>query len=329
MILGIIEVSDLRKTFNVQRRKGVLRRDHVAVQAVDGVSFQIQPGEMVGYIGPNGAGKSTTIKMLTGVLVPSAGRVRVAGFDPARQRVQLALRMGVVFGQRRQLWWDLPLGDSFALLRHMYRVPVRRHRQNLERLVDLLDLETCLDIPVRQLSLGQVMRGEVAAALLHDPEVVFLDEPTIGLDVVSKARLLEFLALINREQGTTILLTTHDIADVERLCDRMMIVDHGHVIYDGGITELRDRVGGERILVVDLEEARPRLVVKDVTVERVEGTRQWLRFRRNEATAARVISEVAAQAPIVDLSIEEPAIEEIVRQIYLEGLPRAIHVRSS
>jgi ABC-2 type transport system ATP-binding protein len=292
----------------------------VAVRAVDDISFRIEAGEMVGYIGPNGAGKSTTIKMLTGVLVPTAGSVRVTGLDPARQRIQLARRMGVVFGQRRQLWWDLPLRDSFDLLRYMYRVPGPRHRANLDRLVELLDLETCLDTPVRQLSLGQLMRGEVAAALLHDPQVVFLDEPTIGLDVVSKARLLEFLTQINRENGVTVLLTTHDIADVERLCERMLIIDHGHVIYDGGVAAIRDHVGGERVLIVDLEATAQPLHIDGATVERVDGARQWLRFRR-EVSAARVIAEVAARAPIVDLAIEEPAIEEIVRHIYVEGLP--------
>lgn len=318
---SIIEVCNLSKRFEVTRRLGRIRRERVTVHAVEDVSFAIPAGEIVGYIGPNGAGKSTTIKMLTGILVPSAGFVRVAGLDPARQRIELALCMGVVFGQRRQLWWDLPLRDSFGLLRFMYRVPADRHRENLDRLIDLLDLGPCLDIPVRQLSLGQVMRGEVAAALLHDPQVVFLDEPTIGLDVVSKARLLEFLQEINRERGVTILLTTHDIADVERLCRRMLIIDHGHVLYDGSVTALRDLVGGERVLVVDLEEPRPALQIAGASVERVQGSRQWLRFKRNEATAARIIAEVAAQAPIIDLSIEEAAIEEIVRQIYLEGLP--------
>jgi ABC-2 type transport system ATP-binding protein len=319
--MNVISVEGLRKTFTVQRGAGFLRRRRVMVQAVDGVSFSITAGEMVGYIGPNGAGKSTTIKMLTGVLVPSAGSVCVSGLDPARQRTELAKRMGVVFGQRRQLWWDLPLQDSFELLRYMYRVPADRHRRNLDRLVEMLDLSSCLEVPVRQLSLGQLMRGELAGALLHDPEVVFLDEPTIGLDVVSKARLLDFLAEINRERGVTVLLTTHDIADVERLCERMLIIDHGRVIYDGGVAAIRDHFGGERVLIVDLERASPALCVAGATVERVEGTRQWLRFRRVDVSAARVVAEVAEQAPLVDLAIEEPAIEEIVRRIYLEGLP--------
>jgi ABC-2 type transport system ATP-binding protein len=319
--MAIVEVDELRKSYTVYRKVGWFRRTRTEVSAVDGVSFGIGAGELVGYIGPNGAGKSTTIKMLTGVLVPSSGRVRVAGLDPARERVQLVRRIGVVFGQRRQLWWDLPLRDSFELLRYMYRVPADRYRANLDELVELLDLAPNLDTPVRQLSLGQLMRGEVAAALLHDPEVVFLDEPTIGLDLVSKARLIDFLAAINRERGVTVLLTTHDISDVERLCERMLIIDHGHVIYDGGVAALRDHVVGERVLVVDLERACPPLAVHGVTVDRVEGARQWLRFRRDGVTAAEVIAQVAAQAPLLDLTLEEPAIEEIVRQIYVEGLP--------
>jgi ABC-2 type transport system ATP-binding protein len=245
---------------------------------------------------------------------------RVAGLDPVRQRIALARRMGVVFGQRRQLWWDLSLVDSFELLRHMYRVDTPRFRANLDRLVDLLDLSPCLETPVRQLSLGQVMRGELAGALLHDPEVVFLDEPTIGLDVVSKARLLEFLTQINRENGVTILLTTHDIADVERLCRRMLIIDRGHLIYDDDVESLRDRMGAERLLIVDLEAAGPPVEVPGAKVERVEGARQWIRFSRESTTAAQLIADVSRAAPILDLTLEEPAIEEIVRRIYLEGL---------
>ncbi|HLJ66990.1 MAG TPA: ATP-binding cassette domain-containing protein [Chloroflexota bacterium] len=317
----MVEVEDLTKTFLVTRKRGRLRRERVTLTAVSNICFAIEQGEMVGYIGPNGAGKSTTIKMLTGVLVPTSGQVRVANLNPVVQRIELARRIGVVFGQRRQLWWDLPLRDSFELLHHMYRVPEARFRKNLDRLVQLLDLAPCMDTPVRQLSLGQLMRGEVAGALLHDPQIVFLDEPTIGLDVVSKARLLEFLTEINREQGVTVLLTTHDIADVERLCERMLIIDRGKVIYDGGVTAIRERFGGERMLIVDLETPQPPLAVEGATVEQVDGARQWLRFRRSEISAARVIAGVVASAPVVDLALEEPAIEEIVRRIYLEGLP--------
>ncbi|CAN5844115.1 ATP-binding cassette domain-containing protein [soil metagenome] len=315
---AIVEVEGVAKTFTVTRREGRVRRRRVEVRAVDDVTFRIDPGERVGYIGPNGAGKSTTIKMLTGILVPSAGRVRVGGLEPSRQRVALARRIGVVFGQRTQLWWDLPLADSFDLLRHIYRVPADRHRANLAEFTELLEMEPFLTTPVRQLSLGQRMRGELAAALLHDPELVFLDKPTIGLDVVSKHRVRAFLADLNERRGTTVLLTTHDLADIERLCPRMLVIDHGRVLIDGPVTALRDRYGTERTVVVDLEEPGPPLVVPGTNVVGVEGPRQWLRFQRDETTAAAVVAAVVAVARVRDLSIEEPDIEEIVRRLYTE-----------
>ena len=315
----MIELDRVEKTFVVRERRGRLRRVRREVKAVDGVSFRVEPGELVGYVGPNGAGKSTTVKMLTGVLVPSAGRISVAGFDPTRQRVRLARRIGVVFGQRVQLWWDLPLRDSFELLRHIYRVPEARYRENLDAFVELLDLGPLLQTPVRQLSLGQRMRGELTASLLHDPELLFLDEPTIGLDVVAKARVREFLARQNREHGLTVLLTTHDLGDIERLCRRLIVIDHGHVIYDGDLDTLKARYGPERTLVVDLEEPAPPLEVDGARVVRVEGPRQWLAFRRDEVSAARLAAAVAERARLVDLALEEPDIEDVVRRIYTES----------
>ena len=319
---AVIEVDHVEKTFTVMRRAGRLGRERSKVRAVDDVTFSVAAGEMVGYIGPNGAGKSTTIKMLTGILVPSGGRIRVAGLEPARRRVELARRIGVVFGQRTQLWWDLPLRDSFELLRHVYRVPPDRHRDNLARFVELLDLGPFLETPVRQLSLGQRMRGDLTAALLHDPEIVYLDEPTIGLDVVSKAQVREFLVAVNRERGVTVVLTTHDLSDIERLCRRVLIIDRGKVIFDGGLDEIIDRYGGDRTLVVDLEEPAPPLTVDGAVVERVDGPRQWLRFRRSDTTAAQLVGEVAARSRLVDLSLEEPQIEDVVRRIYTEGQVR-------
>lgn len=324
--MAAIELRDLRKNFFVYRprsgRTGLaarLLRERTEVRAVDGISFLIEAGEMVGYIGPNGAGKSTTIKMLTGILHPSGGSVRVAGLDPSHRRVELARRIGVVFGQRTQLWWDLPLRDSFHLLRHIYRVPEVRHRRNLDAFIDLLDLEPILGTPVRQLSLGQRMRGDLAAALLHDPEIVFLDEPTIGLDVVAKARIREFLQQINRERGVTVMLTTHDMSDIERLSKRVMIIDHGRVIYDGDLDTIRTRFGGESVLVVDLEEPGPPIEVAGATVAKIDGSRQWLLFRRDAVSAADLVAAVAARTRLVDLAIEEPDIEDIVRRIYLGG----------
>ncbi len=318
----MIDVQDLRKTFTRYRRSGWLRRQRQSITAVDGVSFKIEAGEMVGYIGPNGAGKSTTIKMLTGILVPSSGRVAVAGLQPARRRTELARRIGVVFGNRSLLWWDLPLRDSFDLLRHIYRVPAQAHRRRLAELQELLELEPFLDSPVRQLSLGQRMRGEMTAALLHGPEVLFLDEPTVGLDIVSKARVREFLQVLNRERGVTVLLTTHDLSDIERLCRRMLIIDHGRVLYDGGTAEIAARFGAERTLVVDLQETMPELSLEHASVIRTEGPRQWVRFRPEETTAAALIAAITEQAQLVDLSIEEPDIEEVVRRVYTgEAVP--------
>ena len=245
----MIRVEQLEKTFQVVQTRGgmlgavrsLVDRQTRAVRAVDGISFVVQPGEMVACVGPNGAGKSTTIKMLTGILVPSGGHVEVFGLVPHRQRRSLAQRIGVVFGQRTQLWWDLPLSDSFALLRHIYRVPADRFAHNLKTFRDLLELDDFFDTPVRQLSLGQRMRGDLAAALLHDPHVLFLDEPTIGLDVVAKHRIRHFLQALNRERGVTVLLTTHDMTDVERLCSRLLIIDHGRVLYDGNLDQIRAR----------------------------------------------------------------------------------------
>jgi ABC-2 type transport system ATP-binding protein len=316
--MALIELDGIEKTFTLRVKRGLVRRERRVVRAVDGVSFQIEAGSLVGYVGPNGAGKSTTVKMLTGILVPSAGRISVAGFEPARQRIQLARRIGVVFGQRVQLWWDLPLRDSFELLRYIYRVPFERWRGNLDTFTEVLELGPFLETPVRQLSLGQRMRGELTASMLHDPEILFLDEPTIGLDLVAKARVREFLATVNRERGVTVLLTTHDLSDIERLCRRLLIIDHGRVIYDGGLETLIERYGEERTLIVDLEEPAKPLQVDGARVVRVEGPRQWLRFRRDEVSAAQLTAAVAAQAPLVDLAIDEPDIEDVVRRIYLD-----------
>jgi ABC-2 type transport system ATP-binding protein len=324
--MPVIELDRIEKVFTVRRPRagvtglGKLRRERSDVRAVDEISFTIEPGEMVGYIGPNGAGKSTTIKMLTGILVPSSGRVSVLGLEPTRQRVDLARRIGVVFGQRTQLWWDLPLADSFELLRHIYRIDEGRYRDNLATFSEVLDLGPFVQTPVRQLSLGQRMRGDLAAALLHDPEILFLDEPTIGLDVVAKARIREFLADVNRERGTTLLLTTHDMDDIEQLCRRMMIIDHGRVIYDRDLETVRRRFGGESVLVVDLMDPGPQLDVTGARVVKVDGPRQWLSFRRDDVTAADLIARVAAQVPLRDLALEEPAIEDVVRRIYTEGM---------
>ena len=316
----IIEVQHLRREFVVRRKAGRLRRTRDVVAAVDDVTFDVAPGECVGYIGANGAGKSTTIKMLTGILVPTSGRVRVCGLEPVRERTALARRIGVVFGQRSQLWWDLPLGESFRLLGAIHRLPATTWQPRLAECVDLLDMQPFLDTPVRQLSLGQRMRGEVTAALLHSPELLVLDEPTIGLDLLSKERLRAFLVRERAERGTTILLTTHDLPDIERLCERILVVDAGRVAFDGTLPGLVSRVGAQRVLVADLAEPGPALDdVPGTTLVSVEadGLRQHLAFRAEETTAAAVIAAVSARVELRDLTVTEPDIEDVVRRLYL------------
>jgi ABC-2 type transport system ATP-binding protein len=314
----VIEVENVAKTFVVRQRTKGMRRSRREVNAVSGLTFSVAAGEMVGYIGPNGAGKSTTIKMLTGILVPSSGRLLVAGVEPARERVGLARRIGVVFGQRTTLWWDLPLRDSFGLLRRIYRIPAARYRENLDRFVELLELEPLLDVPVRQLSLGQRMRGDIAAALLHDPDVLYLDEPTIGLDIISKVKVREFLRDLRAEQGTTVLLTTHDLTDIEQLCSRVMVIDHGRLVYDGGLPGLHALGESERTMIVDLDRPMPPISAGAARVVRTDGPRQWLAFPAS-ASAAPLVSQIAANYPLADLSIAEPAIEDVIARLYVQG----------
>ena len=317
----IVQLEDLRRSFTVRQKVGRLRRRTRVVYAVDGISASIQPGEAVGYIGANGAGKSTTIKMLTGILVPTSGRVRTCGYDPVPHRRRLAREIGVVFGQRSQLWWDLPLRDSFRILSAIHRLPTAEATVRTEQLLDRLGLGELLDTPVRQLSLGERMRGEVAAALVHRPRLLVLDEPTIGLDMISKERLRHFLVAERAEFGTTLLLTTHDMGDIERLCDRVLVIDRGHLVFDGTLPSLAERVALQRVLVVDLPEPSPDLQVSAAAHigSDLDGQRQRLAFSPKETTAARVLAEVSAVTEVVDLTLEEPAIEDIVRTLYGVG----------
>jgi ABC-2 type transport system ATP-binding protein len=336
----MIEAKGLNKTFRIARRRpgvlgslrSVVNPEVHIVKAVHDLDLRVERGEMIGLVGPNGAGKSTTIKMLTGILMPTGGSVHVAGLVPVQQRRQLAARIGVVFGQRTQLWWDLPLIDSLRLLRHLYRVPEARYNANFERLCKMLALKEFLDTPVRQLSLGQRMRGDLAAALLHDPELLYLDEPTIGLDVVAKARIREFLLSINAEYGTTILLTTHDMDDVETLCPRMLIVDHGRKLYDGTVASIRERFGGERTLIAVLDSAELAALLHDegmpvlnnlpagVQLVKAEGPRLWLNFGRDALPAHELVSWLGARYRLRDVTFQEPEIEDVIRRIYEEGL---------
>jgi len=325
---SIITVSDLKKHFRVYKRhRGAFRdvrnlfsREYEWVRAVDGITFDIQPGELVGYIGPNGAGKSTTIKMLTGLLVPSGGELQVNGRVPWRERRAHVASLGAVFGQRISLWWDLPVIESLELLQHIYRVPTDRFRHNLDEFRALLDLDPFLNTPVRSLSLGQRMRADICAALLHDPTLLFLDEPTIGLDVVAKERIRTFITHINQERGTTVILTTHDLSDVEKLCERVMIIDHGRLLYDGKLETLRQRFGGKRELVIDLADDDETLAVDGAEVIARDGMQVTYRFERGVLTASELIGRLSTHYQIRDLQVREPEIEETVRRIYEERL---------
>jgi ABC-2 type transport system ATP-binding protein len=310
----IIETARLGRDFKV--RDGMRRR---TVVAVDDLSLRIGPAEAVGYIGANGAGKSTTIKMLTGILVPTRGAVTTCGLRPVADRRRLAREVGVVFGQRTQLWWDLPVRESLRILAAIHSLDATAERERTAELVERLELGEFLGTPVRQLSLGQRMRAEVAAALLHAPRLVILDEPTIGLDVLSKQRLREFLVAEREMNGTTLLLTTHDMGDVERLCDRILLVDRGSLVFDGTLQGLSRTVGAERVLVVDL--AEPTADLDDVPDTRHlgsegSGLRQRLAFDPDVTTAARVLAALTGRAEVVDLAVEEPDVEEIVRRVY-------------
>jgi ABC-2 type transport system ATP-binding protein len=302
----VIEAAALTKEFRTRRRRSV---------AVAGIDLSIAAGEFVGYAGPNGAGKSTTVKMLTGILVPTSGSLTVDGLVPSKQRRALASRIGVVFGQRSSLWWDLPLARSFDLVRHLYGVAAVDHERRLGQLVELLALGPQLQQPVRSLSLGQRMRAELAAAVLPAPRVLFLDEPTIGLDVEAKAAVRGFLAELNRAEGTTVVLTTHDVDDLVALCRRLLVIDHGRLIHDGAIEDLPRLFGGHRVLVVDLLEDRP-LDVAGARLVRSEGPRRWLEFSPAEVSAPDLVARVLGAAEVRDLTLEEPDIEDVVRRIY-------------
>lgn len=298
--------------------RGFRRRTVDGKLAVEDLSFKIAAGERVGFLGPNGAGKSTSIKMLTGVLHPTSGTVLVDGLSPQNQRMRLSRRIGVVFGQRTQLWWDLPLQDTFRILRAMYGVEDAAWRERMKELTELLDLGGFLATPVRQLSLGQRMRGDLAAALVHGPSVLFLDEPTIGLDVIAKERIRRFLKAMNRERGTTIVLTTHDMTDVEEICERIISIDGGRKVFDGTVAELHAEVGVQTALRVTFRDAPDvtRLALEGLAVERTDDRTLFVQFDRAKVGAPRVLEELRQAGEIVDFSMEEPRLESIVRAFY-------------
>jgi len=329
-INSIIQVDCVTKQF--QRRKKregfwgslslLVNPEYEIITAVNKISFQVEEGEIIGYIGPNGAGKSTTIKMLAGILVPTAGSIRVLDCVPHQQRAEHARHIGVVFGQRTHLWWDVPVIDSLRLLRDIYKVPEAQYQRNLALFHDLLGLGEFQNVPVRQLSLGQRVRADIAAALQHDPAILFLDEPTIGVDVISKDRLRTFIKQINASRKVTVLLTTHDMNEIEKMCPRVIIIDHGQLIYDGNLESIRERYGSQRILAVELEEELPDFCLPGATLKRSEGRKKWFTFNRLATPVSGLIADISARYPIADLTVEDQEIEEVIRGIYSDKAGR-------
>lgn len=323
--MSIISVQALCKEFYTSKpsKKGLLghlaslfSRDYQIKMALDHISFTINEGELVGYIGPNGAGKSTTIKILSGILVPNGGSVQVMGKTPWEHRIETVQHIGVVFGQKTQLWWDLPVLESFELLRDIYRVSATEYKKILDSLVDILQLSKLLHIPVRQLSLGQRMRCDLAASLLHSPKILFLDEPTIGLDAVSKLAVRDFIRHLNKERKVTILLTTHDMDDIESLCNRVLILNEGRIFLDGSLHQLRQKLLPERYLIIDLLEENDTIQDEQAAFLKQEGHRVWLSFNPHQTSTPELIRRITSKHSIRDLFIENPPIEEIIAKLY-------------
>lgn len=293
-------------------------REYVSKEAVRDISFDIGPGEFVGYIGPNGAGKSTTIKMLTGILHPTSGEVRLDGMNPHQDRRRTVGRLGVVFGQRSQLWWDLPVKDSYDILAEMYGVRAEDKKKRLSQFAELLDLESFWATPVRKLSLGQRMRADLAASMLHDPELLFLDEPTIGLDVNAKRNIRQFLRTLNETFGKTILLTTHDMDDIEQLCSRVMVINHGQLTYDGTISSLRETIGLPTLIRVTFRGAFhiPDVIPSVIHITGVEGQIVTVEVNRKEWSTMDILKQLEHWGEIEDVEMKEPDFEDIIHRVY-------------
>lgn len=331
MLDGSINAQHLTKLYRVVKKKAGIRGaissllapNRSTVVAVDDISFHINTGEIVGYLGPNGSGKSTTIKMLTGILFPTSGTVHVGGISPVKNRRDVAQTIGVVFGQRTQLYWDLRLGESFELLRRIYKVDTVSFRRQLDWLDENLKLSPLIDTPVRQLSLGQRMRGEIAAALLHSPTILFLDEPTIGLDIDAKQAIRSMIRSVNQSKRTTVILTTHDLEDVQELCSRLIVINHGKIVADDALTKLQSRLSPYRTLVIELASEQTKVTHPDATSIRGEGTLWSIEFDGKRISAAKLISDLVEKHPIRDVRVQEPKIEDLIKQLYAHkyGLP--------
>ncbi len=321
-----ILAENLSKSYKISKRnsgvknafKNLFHREYETINALDRVSFEIEEGELVGYIGPNGAGKSTTVKILSGILTPDSGNCKVLGKVPWKERVEHVGNIGVVFGQRTQLWWDLPVIDSFELLRDIYKVPHNDYEKTKDELIERLDLGSFINTPVRQLSLGQKMRCELAASLLHCPSILFLDEPTIGLDAVSKLAVRQFIKELNYEKKTTVILTTHDMDDIETLCSRVIVIGKGQVLSDGSLDELRKRVSKERRLIIELENNGFDISIEGAYLVKWEGNRAYINFDPQMISPAKLLATISNIYEIKDIFIENPPIEETIADLYGE-----------
>ncbi|HEO8422113.1 ABC transporter ATP-binding protein [Niallia sp. FSL W8-0635] len=322
----MIKVEGINKSFKVAKRttglkaglKALLHREHTIVHALNDVNFTIKPGEIVGYIGPNGAGKSTTIKVMSGILVPDSGSCEIMGYTPWKDRVEYVKNIGVVFGQRSQLWWDVPVIDSFALLKDIYHVPDTEYNETLSLLIETLELKDILHSPVRQLSLGQRMRCEIAASLIHNPQILFLDEPTIGLDAVSKIAVRNFIKKINKQKKVTVILTTHDMFDIEALCDRVILIGKGSLLYDGNLQELRSRFGSHRTITLDYKSSNRPIQIPGTTTLSWTEERAILSVDTTQISVSAVIMKLSHSLDLVDISVTSQPIEDIIVQLYKE-----------
>ncbi len=324
--MSFIIVKDLNKTFKVYTRdsglinafKSFIKREYKEIKAVDNISFNINKGEIVAYIGPNGAGKSTTIKMLTGILKPDSGKILIDGFTPSIDRIKYVKNIGVVFGQKSQLWWDIPVEDSFLLLKDIYKINDKEYQKTKEELIELLNLKEFLKTPVRQLSLGQRMRCEIAASLLHNPKILFLDEPTIGLDAISKVQVRKFIKEINEKKKVTIILTSHDMTDIEALTNRVIVIGHGKKLYDGKLNDIKKKFNNKKQVEIVYKKMTNFPKVKGTEVIKKQRNKVLLEVKVNEKTISEVIREYSKVCEIEDVNILENSIDNVIVKLYEE-----------
>lgn len=322
--MSFIEVKEVSKTFKVNKRSagipGMIANMFVPKfenkKAVDGISFDIESGEMVGFIGPNGAGKSTTIKMLSGILCPDSGSISVNSYVPYRQRKEYVAGIGVVFGQKSQLQWDLPVIDSFELLKAIYTIPEEMYKKNLKRYTDMLDMGGFINQPVRQLSLGQRMRSDIVASLLHSPKIVFFDEPTIGVDVIGKETIRSFIRELNEKDKITMIFTTHDMQDIEQTCKRILIIDKGSLLYDGSLQEIRNKYGTTRQLIAEFNEDTEVTPIENVMIGDPKDRKRSFTFDNSVVDVNALMHEILGKYSVRDITVTEPEIETIIRKIY-------------